>query len=229
MKYEIQGGNLPVVICELENGESMITESGSMSWMSPNMDMQTVGGGIGKMLGRLFSGEAMFRNIYTAQGGPGLIAFASKFPGNILAVEISPDKPIVVQKSAFLAATSGVETSVFFQRKMGAGFCGGEGFIMQKVSGRGLAFLEMDGSTVDYDLQPGQQIVVASGNLAMMDATCSMDIQMVRGVKNVLLGGPGLVNTVITGPGRVTMQTMPLSAFVDLIARSLPSKSSSSD
>ena len=229
MKYEIQGGNLPVVICELENGESMITESGSMSWMSPNMDMQTVGGGIGKMLGRLFSGEAMFRNIYTAQGGPGLIAFASKFPGNILAVEISPDKPIVVQKSAFLAATSGVETSVFFQRKMGAGFFGGEGFIMQKVSGRGLAFLEMDGSTVDYDLQPGQQIVVASGNLAMMDATCSMDIQMVRGVKNVLLGGQGLVNTVITGPGRVTMQTMPLSAFVDLIARSLPSKSSSSD
>ncbi len=229
MKYEIQGGNLPVVICELENGESMVTESGSMSWMSPNMEMQTTGGGIGKMLGRLFSGEAMFRNIYTAQGGPGLIAFASKFPGAILAVEITPDKPIVVQKSAFLAATAGVETSVFFQRKMGSGFFGGEGFIMQKVSGRGLAFLEMDGSTVDYDLEPGQQIVVTSGNLAMMDATCSMDVQMIRGVKNVLLGGQGLFNTVITGPGRVTMQTMPLSAFVDLMARSLPTKTSSSD
>ncbi len=229
MKYEIQGGNLPVVICELENGESMVTESGSMSWMSPNMEMQTTGGGIGKMLGRLFSGEAMFRNIYTAQGGPGLIAFASKFPGAILAVEITPDKPIVVQKSAFLAATAGVETSVFFQKKMGAGFFGGEGFIMQKVSGRGLAFLEMDGSTVDYDLEPGQQIVVTSGNLAMMDATCSMDVQMIRGVKNVLLGGQGLFNTVITGPGRVTMQTMPLSAFVDLMARSLPTKTSSSD
>ena len=229
MKYEIQGGNLPVVICELENGESMVIESGSMSWMSPNMEMQTTGGGIGKMLGRLFSGEAMFRNIYTAQGGPGLIAFASKFPGAILAVEITPDKPIVVQKSAFLAATAGVETSVFFQRKMGSGFFGGEGFIMQKVSGRGLAFLEMDGSTVDYDLEPGQQIVVTSGNLAMMDATCSMDVQMIRGVKNVLLGGQGLFNTVITGPGRVTMQTMPLSAFVDLMARSLPTKTSSSD
>ena len=229
MKYEIQGGNLPVVICELENGESMVTESGSMSWMSPNMEMQTTGGGIGKMLGRLFSGEAMFRNIYTAQGGPGLIAFASKFPGAILAVEITPDKPIVVQKSAFLAATAGVETSVFFQRKIGSGFFGGEGFIMQKVSGRGLAFLEMDGSTVDYDLEPGQQIVVTSGNLAMMDATCSMDVQMIRGVKNVLLGGQGLFNTVITGPGRVTMQTMPLSAFVDLMARSLPTKTSSSD
>ena len=229
MKYDIQGGNLPVVICELESGESMITESGSMSWMSPNMEMQTTGGGIGKMLGRLFSGEAMFRNIYTAQGGPGLIAFASKFPGAILAVEITPDKPIVVQKSAFLAATAGVETSVFFQKKMGAGFFGGEGFIMQKVSGRGLAFLEMDGSTVDYDLEPGQQIVVTSGNLAMMDATCSMDVQMIRGVKNVLLGGQGLFNTVITGPGRVTMQTMPLSAFVDLMARSLPTKTSSSD
>ena len=229
MKYDIQGGNLPVVICELESGESMITESGSMSWMSPNMEMQTSsGGGIGKALGRLFSGEAMFRNIYTAQGGPGLIAFASKFPGAIVAVEITPDKPLIVQKSAFLAATRGVETSVFFQKKMRAGFFGGEGFIMQKISGRGIAFLEMDGSTVDYDLSAGQQIIVSSGNLAMMDATCTMDVQAVKGVKNVLLGGQGLFNTVINGPGVVTLQTMPLANFVDLIARSLPTNNNSS-
>ena len=230
MKYEIQGGNLPVVICELENGESMITESGSMSWMSPNMQMETTsGGGLGRALGRLFSGESMFRNVYTARGGVGLIAFASKFPGAIKAVEITPDRPVIVQKSAFLAATEGVETSVYFQRKMRAGFFGGEGFIMQEISGSGMAFLEMDGSTVDYELSPGQQIVVSSGHLAMMDGTCSMDVQAVRGVKNVLLGGQGLFNTVINGPGVVTLQTMPLANFVDLIARSLPSNNTSSN
>ena len=229
MKYEIQGGNLPVVICELENGESMITESGSMSWMSPNMRMETTsGGGLGKALGRLFSGESMFRNVYTAQGGVGLIAFASKFPGAIKAVEITPDKPVIVQKSAFLAATSGVETAVYFQKKMRTGFFGGEGFIMQKISGQGMAFLEMDGSTMDYELSPGQQIVVSSGHLAMMDGTCSMDVQAVRGVKNVLLGGQGFFNTVINGPGVVTLQTMPLANFVELIARSLPTNNTSS-
>ena len=222
MKYDIQGGNLPVVICELENGESMITESGAMSWMSPNMQMETSGGGLGKMFGRMFSGESLFRNTYTARGGAGLIAFASKFPGAILAVEITPDKPVVVQKSAFLAATGGVETSVFFQKKMSTGFFGGEGFIMQKISGRGLVFLEIDGSAVDYELEPGQQIVVASGNLAMMDETCSMDVQAIAGIKNVLFGGEGLFNTVITGPGRVTLQTMPLSSFAELIARFIP-------
>ncbi len=227
MKYEIQGENLPVVICQLEAGETMVTEGGSMAWMSPNMAMDTASGGFGKALGRLFSGESMFQNTYTAQGGPGVIAFASKFPGAIKAVEITPDKPIVVQKSAFLAGTRGVDVSVFFQRKMRAGFFGGEGFIMQKISGRGLVFLEIDGSAVDYDLEPGQQIVVASGNLAMMDETCSMDVQAIAGIKNVLFGGEGLFNTVITGPGRVTLQTMPLSAFAELIARFIPTNNNS--
>jgi len=227
MKYEIQGENLPVVICELEQGECMVTEGGSMSWMSPNMRMDTASGGFGKALGRLFSGESLFQNTYTAQGGPGVIAFASKFPGAIKAVEITPDKPIVVQKSAFLAGTQGIDVSVFFQKKMRTGFFGGEGFIMQKISGRGLVFLEIDGSAIDYELQRGQQIVVASGNLAMMDEACSMDVQAIAGVKNVLFGGEGLFNTVITGPGRVTLQTMPLSAFAQLIARFIPSSNSS--
>ena len=227
MKYEIQGDNLPVVICDLEAGESMITEGGSMAWMSPNMKMETSGGGFGKALGRLFSGESLFQNVYTAQGGPGVIAFASKFPGAIRAVEITPDKPIVVQKSAFLAATKGVDVSVFFQKKMRAGFFGGEGFIMQKISGRGLVFLEIDGSAVDYELQSGQEIVISTGNLAIMDESCSMDIQTVSGVKNVLFGGEGLFRTVVTGPGRITLQTMPLSAFAELIARYIPTSNSS--
>jgi len=226
MKYDIHGGNLPVVVCQLENGERMITESGAMSWMSPNMQMETSGGGLGKMFGRMFSGESMFRNIYTAKGGSGLIAFASKFPGAILAVEVTPEKPIVVQKSAFLAATDGVDVSVFFQKKFSTGFFGGEGFIMQKISGRGLVFLEMDGSTMEYELSAGQQIVVSTGNLAMMDATCSMEIQTVKGVKNALFGGQGFFNTVVNGPGKVTLQTMPLSGFAETISRYLPTPSS---
>lgn len=225
MKYEIKGDPMPVVICELDAGESMITERGSMVWMSPNMQMETSAGGLGKAFGRIFSGESMFQNIYTAKGGPGMIAFASSFPGAIRVVEVTPDRPIVAQKSSFLAATSGVELSVFFQKKVGAGFFGGEGFIMQKLSGHGLAFLEIDGSAVEYELQPGQQLIVDTGNLAMMSDTCKMDIQSVKGVKNVLFGGEGLFNTVVTGPGRVTLQTMPLANFASTIATYIPSKS----
>lgn len=223
MKYNIQGEPMPVVICDLDANESMITEKGSMVWMSPNMEMQTSGGGsIGKAFGRMFSGESMFQNIYTAKGGPGMIAFASSFPGQIRAFEITPDRPVIAQKSAFLASTQGVNLSVFFQKKMGAGFFGGEGFIMQKISGSGVVFLEFDGSTVEYDLAPGQKLIVDTGNLAMMDATCSIEIESVKGLKNKLLGGEGLFNTVVTGPGRVVLQTMPLSAFAGAIASVLP-------
>ncbi|MDR3729561.1 MAG: AIM24 family protein, partial [Oscillospiraceae bacterium] len=203
--------------------ESMITESGSMAWMSPNMNMSTnAGGSLGRAFGRLFSGESIFQNIYTAQGGPGLIAFASSFPGSIRAVEITPQRPVVVQKSGFLASESSVELSVFFQKKLGAGFFGGEGFIMQKLSGSGTAFLEIDGSAVEYDLAPGQRLVVDTGNLAMMDATCSIDIQTVKGVKNVLFGGEGLFLTVVTGPGKVVLQTMPISGMAAALIPFLP-------
>ena len=224
MQYKILGEPMPVVVCDLSSGESMITEKGSMVWMSPNMKMETSAGGLGKAFGRMFSGEAMFQNIYTAQGGTGMIAFASSFPGSIRAVQITPDRPVVVQKSGFLASEQGVELSVFFQKKMGAGFFGGEGFIMQKLSGRGMAFLEIDGYGVEYILAPGQQMIVDTGNLAMMDATCTIDIQSVKGVKNVLFGGEGMFNTVVTGPGRILLQTMPMSAFAGAIAAVLPTK-----
>ena len=223
MKYEIVGESMPAVICELQANESMITESGSMAWMSPNMNMSTnAGGSLGRAFGRIFSGESIFQNIYTAQGGPGLIAFASSFPGSIRAVEITPQRPVVVQKSGFLASESSVELSVFFQKKLGAGFFGGEGFIMQKLSGSGTAFLEIDGSAVEYDLAPGQRLVVDTGNLAMMDATCSIDIKSVKGVKNVLFGGEGLFLTVVTGPGKVVLQTMPISGMAAALIPFLP-------
>ena len=223
MEYKIEGTPLPVVICQLNGGESMITERGSMSWMSPNMQMETTtGGGLGKALGRMFAGEALFQNRYTAQGGPGMIAFASSFPGSIRAFEIAPGRELIVQKSGFLAAESTVELSVFFQKKLGAGFFGGEGFIMQKISGRGIAFTEFDGHVVEYDLMPGQSMVVDTGYLAAMDATCSMDIQAVPGIKNMVFGGEGLFNTVVTGPGNVYLQTMPISAVAGVIRPFIP-------
>ena len=219
MQYEIKGDTLPVVICKLEGGEQMITERGSMSWMSPNMKMETTSnGGVGKALGRMFSGEALFQNRYTAEGGPGMIALASSFPGAIRAVETAPGKELIVQKRSFLASEKTVELSVHFQKKIGSGFFGGEGFVMQRLSGQGLAFIEIDGHAVEYDLAPGQQIVVDTGYLAAMEATCSMDIKSVPGIKNMMFGGEGIFNTVITGPGRVTLQTMPISSVAGCLA-----------
>ena len=226
MRYEIQSDTLPVVICYLDGGEKMITEKGAMSWMSPSMHMATsTNGGIGKAFGRMFSGESMFQNIYTAQGGPGMIAFASCFPGSILPYQISPGRELIVQKSGFLASEAGVNLSVFFQKRFGSGLFGGEGFIMQRLAGEGMVFLEFDGHVVEYDLQPGQQIIVDTGYLAAMEATCSMDIQTVPGVKNMLFGGEGIFNTVITGPGHIWLQTMPISNVAGAISPFIPSKS----
>ncbi|MBQ2203728.1 MAG: TIGR00266 family protein [Oscillospiraceae bacterium] len=222
MQYTILGNDLPVVTCNLAPGESMITERGSMAWMSPNMKMETAAGGLGKAFGRMFSGEAIFQNIYTAQGGPGMIAFASSFPGSIRAVQITPGRDVIAQKAAFLASERSVELSVHFQKKLGAGFFGGEGFIMQRLSGSGIAFLEIDGAAIEYDLAPGQQMIVDTGYLAMMDATCSMDIQTVPGLKNKFFGGEGFFNTVITGPGRIVLQTMPISGVASAIRPFIP-------
>lgn len=225
MQYKIEGTPLPVVICDVKNGETMITEKGSMSWMSPNMKMETTSnGGVGKALGRMFAGEALFQNRYTAEGGDGMIAFASSFPGTILPIEVTPEKPVVVQKSAFLASEESVTLSVFFQKKVGAGFFGGEGFIMQKLSGKGTAFVEIDGHVIEYDLAPGQKIVIDTGYLAMMDSTCSMDVVSVKGVKNMLFGGEGIFNTVVTGPGKVILQTMPINNVAGALAPFMISK-----
>ncbi|MBE5959371.1 MAG: TIGR00266 family protein [Lachnospiraceae bacterium] len=222
MKYSIQGDTLPVAICTLDAGESVITESGAMSWMSPNMKMDTKGGGIGKMVGRAFSGESIFQNIYTAQGGEGMIALASSFPGCIKAFEITPGNSIILQKSAFLAGDSGVELSIHFKKKLGAGLFGGEGFIMQKVSGTGTVLAEFDGHVVEYELEAGQQLILDTGYLAAMTEGCSMDIQTVPGIKNMFLGGEGIFNTVVTGPGHVWVQTMPISNVAAAISRYIP-------
>ena len=222
MQYEIKGGSFPVVICNLESGEKMITEKGSMAWMSPNMQMETKGGGLGKMFSKAFSGESMFQNHYTAMGGNGMIAFTSSFPGEIKVVEIGPGKEMIVQKSSFLASEASVELSIHFQKKLGAGFFGGEGFIMQRLSGNGLAFVEIDGELVEYILKPGQQLIVDTGNVAGFEPSVKMDIRAVSGAKNVLFGGEGLFNTVLTGPGRVWLQTMPIYNVANAIRPYIP-------
>ena len=225
MQYEIKGGNFPIVVCRLSNGEKMITEKGSMVWMSPNMQMETHGGGLGKMFSKAFSGESMFQNHYTARGGAGLIAFGSSFPGEIKAVDIAPGQEFIVQKSAFLAAEAGVELSVHFQKRLGVAVFGGEGFIMQRLSGRGKAFVEIDGALIEYELKPGQKLIVDTGNVAGFSTSVQMDIQQVTGAKNVFFGGEGLFNTVLTGPGRVWLQTMPISNVANAIRPYIPTGS----
>ena len=212
IKYEIEGGNLPVVICYPEPYQTLCTEKGAMSWMSPNMRMETnTGGGIGKMFGRLFSGESIFMNEYTPEGGSGTIAFASSFPGSIIPYEVTPGNGIIVQKRGFLAMEKGLDLSVYFQKRLGSGFFGGEGFIMQKISGNGIVFLEIDGHCKEYNLNYGESIIIDTGYLAAMSESCTMEIQTVKGVKNVLFGGEGLFHTRVTGPGKVYIQSMPIS------------------
>ena len=227
MRYEIEGNNLPVVICHLEEGEKIITEQGAMAWMTPNMKMETNSNGIGRAVARTFSGESFFQNIYyPCRGrGKGMIAFASSFPGTILPFEIEPGNEIIAQKKAFLAATEGVQLSTVFNKKIGAGLFGGEGFIMQKVAGNGIVFAEFDGHVVEYNLEAGQQIVVDTGHLAAMSESCQMDIKTVPGVKNILFGGEGIFNTYITGPGRVWLQTMPISNMASTLAQYIPTSS----
>lgn len=225
MNFTIEGEPLPVVICNLDPGETMITEKGAMSWMSQNMKMETSSnGGIGKMLGRAFSGESLFQNRYTAEGGPGMIAFSSSFPGSIRPFQISPGNEIVAQKSAFLASTVGVELSIFFQEKIGSGLFGGEGFIMQRLSGNGTAFLEFDGYIKEYELEAGQKMIIDTGYLAAMTSGCSISIQTVPGLKNMLLGGEGIFNTVLSGPGHVWLQTMPVPQLAGAIRPFIPTQ-----
>ena len=221
MQYEIKGGNFPVVICQLAGGEKMITEGGSMVWMTPNMTMETQGGGVGKMFGRAFSGESLFQNIYTAQSAA-MIAFGASFPGKIMVLDIQPGNEFIMQKGSFLAAEMGVNLEVHFNKKFGAGLFGGEGFIMQKLSGRGKAFVEIDGELVQYRLQPGQQLLVDTGYVAGFESTVSIDIVAVEGVKNMLLGGEGFFNTVLTGPGTVWLQTMPVYGLAQAVRPYIP-------
>lgn len=216
MNYTIEGGDLPVAICQLNPGEVMVSENGGRTWSRGNVEVETKGGSAGSMFGRMLSGESLFLSYYTAVG-PCEIAFASSFPGSILVKQLQPGESLICQKRAFMAATAGVMLETYVNANLKKGLFGGEGFIMQKITGPGLVFLEIDGYAKEYTLQPGEELVCDTGVLAVMDATCTMDARMVKGIKNKLLGGEGFFDTVITGPGKVHLQTMSLSSFASIL------------
>lgn len=223
MRYEIDGGNLPYVTVKLNSGESVYTESGAMAWMSDNIKMDTnMKGGLFGGVKRVFSGESLFVVNFTSHGEGEEIGFVSSFPGSILPVDLSGGKSIIVQKRAFLFAESGVDFSIYFQKRLGTGFFGGEGFIMQRFSGDGIVFLEIDGSLKEVNLQPGQKIKVDTGHVVMFEEGVHMDVETVKGFKNIFFGGEGLFLTTLTGPGKVYLQSMPMSNFANNIASFLP-------
>ena len=225
MKYRIEGGSLPVVTLQLDRGESIFTQSGGMSWMSDGIEMDTnLRGGFLKGLGRMFTGESLFLANYTARADGQQIALASSFPGSILALEIGPGREYICQKNAFLCATQGVELSVEVVPGLGRGFFGGEGFLLQRLSGRGLAFLEVDGSAIEKELAAGEHIKVDTGNVAVFESRVDYRVETVRGFKNVLFGGEGLFLTVLQGPGRVYLQTLSLPAFAGRLIPFLPTQ-----
>jgi uncharacterized protein (TIGR00266 family) len=175
------------------------------------------------MFGRAFSGESLFMNRYVAEK-PGFLSIGAHAPGEIRKITITPEKSIVVQKGSFLAKDESVDLSIFFQKKLGSGFFGGEGFIMSKLSGNGDVLIEIDGGVVEYDLAPGERMTIDTGYLVMMDDTCSIDVEMVKGMTNILFGGEGLFNTVVTGPGKIMIQTQPMVQFVSTIAQMMAAR-----
>ena len=211
LKYQLIGTTLMAVTVELNPGQTVYSESGGMAWMSANVRMETTsGGGIGKMLGRVFAGESLFIVNYSVPQGRGVVAFASEFPGKIVPVDLARGQSVIAQKDAFMCAEKSVDLTIHFRKRLGAGFFGGEGFIMQKLTGPGLAFFELDGEIVEYTLQQGQTMMVDTGYVAMFEPTVDFDIEMVRGVKNIFFGGEGLFLARLRGPGRIWLQTMPM-------------------
>lgn len=211
MRYKIDGDNLPVLKILLEPGEAIECESGAMSWMDDEIQMQTSAGGIGKMFGRMLTNEHAFTNTYIANR-QGEIAFSSRFPGSIRAVEVTSGNGIVVQKGSFLASFGNITNEVYIQKRLGGGLFGGEGFLMRRFTGNGIVFLEIDGSAHDYEIPAGDCKIVDTGYVAAMSESCKMEIRTISGVTNVLFGGEGLFNTVVYGPGKVILQSMPISS-----------------
>lgn len=221
MNYKIEGENLPVLKIRLNAGEQVDCEAGAMSWMDDEIEMQTSAGGLGKMLGRMLTKENAFMNTYIAKR-EGEIAFSSKFPGSIRAVTVTPGNGIIVQKGSFLASMGNINSEVYLQQKLSRGFFGGEGFLMRRFTGNGFVFLEIDGSAHEYDIPAGDCKIVDTGYVAAMSESCRMEVRTVNGIGNMLFGGEGMFNTVVYGPGKVILQSMPIASTAMQLYQYMP-------
>ena len=225
MEYEIRGGSFPIVVCKLQKGEKMKNETGAMAYMTSDMKMETTtGGGLLKGLGRALSGDTIFLNFFTAESDNQEIGFSACSPGKIMPIRLNGSNSIIGQKNAFLAAEESVNLDIYFKNKLGAGIFGGEGFILQKFTGEGIVFLEIDGDVIEYDLQPGEKLLADPGHIAAMEETVDFDIERVKGAKNILFG-EGLFFTRLTGPGKVWIQTMPISRLAEALIPFMPTSS----
>lgn len=227
MEFKIIGTTLQAVILELDPGETVYSESGGMAWMTSNIVMNTSGrgGGLGGALKRAVSGESLFLVEYTSQGSKGFVAFASDFPGKIVPLQLGQGQEMICQKTAFLCAEKTVGLDIHFRKRLGAGFFGGEGFIMQKLTGPGVAFVCLDGEIVEYTLEANQLLKVDTGHVAMYEPSVSFDVEMLKGFSNILFGGEGLFLATLRGPGRIWLQTMPTSNLAKAIMPYMPAKS----
>lgn len=227
MRYSISGTILQSLEVQLDPGESMYTESGGMAWMSDGIDMDTsTKGGLMSGLGRALAGESLFMTTYTSRVPNGMVTFTPEAPGKILPMQLAPNQVIIAQKDAFMCAQSSVKMEMHFRKKLGAGLFGGEGFILQKITGPGMAFLEIPGEIKEYTLAAGQLLKIDPGHIAAFDPTVNYDITMVKGLKNIVFAGEGLFLATLTGPGRIWLQTMPISNLAQKIAKYIPTKSS---
>jgi uncharacterized protein (TIGR00266 family) len=216
MESRILGTTLPVLELQLATNESVVAVSGELSWMSQSIDLQTTaglggGGGLGGLFKRVAGGGSIFMTKYTAVGAPGLLAFATKVPGHIMPVQVDSGATYYIHRHGFLCGTDGVEIGVGFQQSLGAGIFGGDGFLLQKVTGAGTAWIELDGEVIPYTLAAGETLRVHPGHVGMFDSTVTFGITRIRGIKNMLFGGDGIFLAALTGPGRIWLQSLPLS------------------
>lgn len=225
MNYQIMGETVPAVEFTLSRGESLYTQSGSMSWKTPNIKMETnTRGGIAKGLGRMLAGESLFMNTFTAEAENEQIAFSARVPGCVLPIDLTGSPGIIIQKGAFLCAQPSIDCQITLTKRFSAGLFGGEGFILEKLSGNGLAFLEVDGDKKEFNLSPGQVILVDTGNVVAFESTVAYEIETVKGLGNILFGGEGLFLTRLTGPGKVILQTLNFNDFAGRIASLIPGR-----
>lgn len=223
IQYRIDGTMLPVLTVTLNPGERIYSSSGGMSWMTQQVEMETnTGGGLGKMFKRALSGESLFIVDYFVNRGQGEVAFSAEFPGKILDLQLPDGASMIVQKDSFMCAEKSVDLDMHFRKRLGAGLFGGEGFILQRLTGPGKAFVNFDGEIVEKQLQPGEVLRVDTGHVAMFEPSVDFDVEIVRGFKNILLGGEGLFLATLRGPGRVWLQTMPMDKLAQKIAQFMP-------